>query len=75
MGSFKISTSSDSASVSLSVYRALFLKDLEGYIAFFGNPWIILSSTKPNIRGGSDFSPKQWVQSNEEKEMEKGFWI
>ena len=29
----------------------LFLKDLDGYVAFFGNPWIILSSTKPNIQG------------------------
>lgn len=29
----------------------LFLEDFEGYVAFFGNPWIILSSTKPNIQG------------------------
>lgn len=27
------------------------LKGLDGSVAFFGSPWIILSSTKPNIQG------------------------
>lgn len=65
--------SSESVTVALSVFPSYVPEDLEGYVAFFGDPWIILSSTKPNIQG-KWFLSKQWVQSNE-KEMENGFWI
>lgn len=49
-------------------------KTLKTMLHSLAIPELFFPLPSPTFRG-SDSSPKHWVQSNKEREMEKGFWI